>query len=106
MKINCGENIKRQRVLNNMTQTELGNAIGVKHGAISSWENNRTEPNMGQIERMCSVFGCRKTDLIDGYSFDVPEYVPGTVEIIDLYSRATPEQRQAVLNLLRSFVND
>ena len=36
----------------------------------------------------------------------IPDYVPGTVEIIDLYSKATPEQRQAVLNLLRSFVPD
>lgn len=105
MKINCGENIRKYRVQNNMSQTDLGAALGVKHGAISSWENNRTEPNLGQIEKMCIIFGCKKTDLIE-VQRDIPDYVPGTVEIIDLYSRATPEQRQAVLNLLRSFVQE
>lgn len=105
MKINCGENIKRQRAINNMTQTELGNALGVKHGAISSWETNRTEPNMGQIEKMCLVFGCKKSDII-GSSKEVPDYVSGTVEIIDLYSKITQEQRQIVLNLLRSMVQE
>lgn len=105
MKINCGENIKKYRIQNGLSQTELGAALGVKHGAISSWENNRTEPNLGQIEKMCIIFGCKKTDLIE-ISVDIPEYVPGTVELIDLFSRVKPEQRQAVLALLRSFLAD
>lgn len=105
MKINCGENIKRYRKMMDMSQTDLGNAIGVKHGAISSWENNRTEPNLGHIELMCKVFGCKKSELI-GIKRDVPTYVDGSVEVLDLYARATPEQRKAVLNLLRSFVFD
>lgn len=105
MKINCGENIRRYRVLNNMSQTDLGNALGLKHGAISSWEKNRTEPNMGQIEKMCMIFGCKKSDLIE-FKRDATNYEAGTIELIDLFSKATPEQRQAVLNLLRSFVPD
>ena len=67
MSINYGENIKRQRTISGLSQAELGEKIGLKHGAISSWENNRTQPNMGQIEQMCVVLGCRKSDLI-GYN--------------------------------------
>ena len=97
MKINCGENIRKYRFW------LFWNLL--RFCRISSWENNRTEPNLGQIEKMCIIFGCKKTDLIE-VQRDIPDYVPGTVEIIDLYSRATPEQRQAVLNLLRSFVQE
>lgn len=64
MKINCGDNIKKQRNINGLSQAELGLKLGVKHGAVSSWENGRTEPNIGQIEKMCLIFNCKKSDLI------------------------------------------
>ena len=72
MKINCGENIKKFRLLNDLSQTELGDKLGVKHGAISSWENNRTEPNMPMVEKICKVLQCKKTDII-GSDFCVDE---------------------------------
>lgn len=99
-----GNYIKYYRKMNNLSQKDLAAKLGISDKTISSWEIDRTEPNMGAVEMMCAIFGCSKTDLIDGPQNDIPKYVPGTVELIDLYSKATPEQRQAVLNLLRSFV--
>lgn len=105
MKINCGDNIRRYRQLSKLSQTDLGKMLDVSHAAISSWELNRTEPNMGQIEKMSQIFGCKKSQLM-GLNRSAPTYAEGTAEIIDLYSRATEEQRMAVLNLLRSFVQE
>lgn len=59
-----GENIKKLRTLRNMSQAELAEAIHVKRQTISSWEVNRTEPNMGMVELLADALGCRKSDII------------------------------------------
>lgn len=64
MKINCGDNIRKYREYNNLTQRELADKINVSHATIHSWETNRTEPKMGAIEKLCTIFGCSKTELI------------------------------------------
>lgn len=103
MKIQCGENIKRQRLLNGLSQADLGRLLDVKQGAISSWEINRTEPRMGQIEKMASIFGCTKSELIYGAK-ETPVYDSSVQEVVALYSKCTPEQKAAILSMLRSFV--
>lgn len=105
LKMNIGDNIKKYRLASEMSQAKLGELLSVTNQTISSWEKNRTEPNIVQVEQMSQILKCRKSDLL-GTSPDVPPIAPGTAELIDLFSRATPEQRQAVINLLRSFVSD
>lgn len=41
--------IKKYRKLNNLTQKELGARIGVSDKTISSWENNRTAPDLEML---------------------------------------------------------
>ena len=91
MKINCGSNIKHYRSLNNFSQTDLGNALNVSHNTISSWETNRTEPNIGQIEKMAAIFNCKKTDLIGN---SVPAYLMGWDEDVSAQSEAIYESFQ------------
>ncbi len=59
-----GDNIKKIREMRNMSQRELAEAVFVKRQTISSWEVNRTEPNMGAIELLAAALNCRKSDLI------------------------------------------
>lgn len=59
-----GNNIKTYRIANGMLQEQLAKAIGVSKQTISSWETDRTEPNIGAIETMSRIFGCSKLDLI------------------------------------------
>ena len=63
-----GDNIKKIRKTRNMSQYELADAVHVKCQTISSWEVNRTEPNMGAIELLAAALNCRKSDLIDEQS--------------------------------------
>ena len=63
-----GDNIKRIRKQRNMTQEELAEAIHVKRQTVSSWEINRTEPNMGAVELLAHALQCRKSDLIGAES--------------------------------------
>lgn len=59
-----GDNIRRIRKSRNLLQRELGEMIHVKAQTISSWEINRTEPNMGAIEALAAALNCRKSDII------------------------------------------
>ena len=61
-----GHNIRKLRVERGMRQADLARAVGVSDKTISSWEVGRTEPNMGDLERLSAVFHCEKTDIIDG----------------------------------------
>ncbi|MGB7594473.1 MAG: XRE family transcriptional regulator [Erysipelotrichaceae bacterium] len=58
------ERIRILRERNDMTQEDLGNKLGISLKTISSWETGRSEPRMGMIEKMSSIFGVRKSDII------------------------------------------
>lgn len=59
-----GENIKRIRRSRGLTQQMMAEKMHVNQNTISSWETNRTEPNMGMIEAMAEILGCSKSDII------------------------------------------
>lgn len=102
-KYNIGQNIKKYRIIKEYSQEKLGQMIGVTSQAISSWENNRTEPNMGTVELLSIALGCRKTDLL-GMSNSVPTYTPDMQEFISLFSKLNDEQKASVLNTMKLFV--
>lgn len=62
--MSVGKNIKKFRKLNKLTQEELALKMGVSDKTISSWEVDRTEPDIGTIQQLADFFGCELTDLI------------------------------------------
>jgi len=59
-----GDNIKFYRNKIGLSQQELSEKLHVARPTISSWELNRTEPTMGNIEALANIFRCKKSDLI------------------------------------------
>ncbi len=59
-----GENIRSIRIARGLTQQDLADKLGVTHGAVSSWERERTEPNMETVERMCEILSCKKSQIV------------------------------------------
>ena len=45
------------RKIAQMTQKELGSAIGVSESTIISWEKGRTEPTVNQAQKISDVTG-------------------------------------------------
>lgn len=99
--------IKKLRVENNMTQDELAEKTGyADKTAISHIESGKRNISQSKIVAFAKALNTTTSYLMDGIEEDIPDIAPGIAEIIDLFSRATPEQQIAVLNLLRSFVSD
>ncbi len=60
------KNIKKQRSLNKMTQEELAAKIHVTRQTVSSWETDRTQPDLTVLQSLAEVFGIEIEELIYG----------------------------------------
>lgn len=61
-----GEKIKHLRESMNLTQTELGEKLGVKKNAVSKWECGRVEDiPTSKIKAMANLFGVQASYLIE-----------------------------------------
>ena len=53
---NLGNKIKKERIKNNLKQSELAKILCVSEKTISSWENNRTLPDLNMIYKISDYF--------------------------------------------------
>lgn len=74
-----GRNIKEIRIEKKMEQRELAEKLHLSNKTISSWECDRTEPNIGMLERIAEALCVTKMDLIEGR-----KNAPKTVQIVAL----------------------
>ena len=51
-------NMRAERVRNNLTIEQVGDIIGVHPNAISRWENGRTEPTASNLIALCGLYKC------------------------------------------------
>lgn len=57
-------NIKKLRIENDMSQSQLADKLGVTRAAVSQWENGTFYPRMGMIQKMAGVFHVKVSDVI------------------------------------------
>lgn len=55
--------LRKYRTDMGLTQTELADKLGMSQKTISSWEVGRTEPDMGDVYRVCKFFDCTVEDI-------------------------------------------
>lgn len=92
-----GQNIRAIRESRGLTQAQLAERVGVSSGTVSSWEVDRTEPNIGMIENISVALNCQKTDIIGRESsFDLTDHERRLV----IAYRQTPSMQEAVDRLL------
>lgn len=60
------KNIKHLRQEKNITQDSLAEMLCISRQAVSSWENDRTQPDVDMLERLSAVFGVSIEEIIYG----------------------------------------
>lgn len=65
-RMNIGENIYKYRTANNMSQTDLANALDVSRQSVSKWENDSAVPDLERIIKMSKLFGVTLDALVFG----------------------------------------
>ena len=56
--INLGKKIKEYRKLNNITQQELANKLGISRSTLSYYENGEVEPNIYTLLKLSEIMNC------------------------------------------------
>lgn len=91
-----GENIKRYRKLNKMTQLELSEKIGRNIRTIRGYELGDVIPPLNVIEKIAEVFNVRTIDLIGSDE----ECLESSIE--DLKEAIEKKEKKCITNLYTS----
>lgn len=58
-------NLKKYMELNNKTQADIINDLGLSSSTVSNWCTGQKLPRMNKIEMLANYFGINKSDLIE-----------------------------------------
>jgi len=64
MQIRIGENLRKLRIKNELTQEKLAEVLGVSPQAISRWENNSTYPDITMLPSIANYYNVSIDELI------------------------------------------
>ena len=95
-----GRIIRQYRMARGFTQKELADMMHVSEKTISSWEVDRTEPNIGNIEALAVCFGVKKSVLI-GEELTEQNLSAKEMALLTAYRLASKDTRTAVEAILK-----
>ena len=97
-----GDKIKGKRKELGLTQTELGERLGVQKNAVSKWECGRvTDIPAGKIKAMADLFGVAPSYLIDDESPAPVAFDDFTYAMHNEMKDLPEEKKQMLLNMAR-----
>lgn len=71
-------------------------SAGMSHGYIRSLLEENKDPTIGSLAKICDVIGVSLPFIVYGYQLTAEQE-----EFINLFSKASPRDRNAILTLLR-----
>lgn len=96
-----GEKIKTLRKQQGLTQTELGEKLGVQKNAVSKWETGRVDDIPGsKIRAMAALFGVSPSYLIDDEE-DTVRFDDFTYAMYNEAKDLPEEKKQMLLEMAR-----
>ena len=95
-----GAAVNARRAAQGLTQAQLGDALGVTFQQIQKYERGTNRISAASLARIAVVLDTTASELM-GETFATD--LPGARSLLTSWSKLTPEQRAAVVNLVRSF---
>lgn len=95
------KNIKRYLNEYDMTQAELARRLDVSGQAITNWVNGTGEPRMSKIDKMCEIFHCKRSDLLEERSPKSPDDI-----FIEKFQRLEPHEQDVVMQLIDTLLEN
>lgn len=93
--LTLGEKIKKIRISNNLKQSELAEMLFVSEKTISSWENNRTIPDLNMIYKISDYFKKSFYYLIND------DYDTDNINEIEIKLKVDDNEYTRILNLIK-----
>ena len=98
--------LRTARLSKNMQQKEVANFMGVRGSTISNWENGRSQPDIDEFIKLCSIYGVNYTDFLTkaygDITFQENIYTPEEVAHLQKYRALDDNGRAAVDSVLNT----
>lgn len=103
VKETIAKNLLYYRKKNKITQKALAEQLGVKHNAISAWENGVNSIDIDTLFRVCKIFGVTVNDMYEMTSseptiiaahFDGDEYTEDELDEIRQFAEFVKNKRK------------
>lgn len=101
------ENLVTLRKLNDMTQEELAEKVGVSRQALSKWESGETLPDLDRCRALAEIFGVTIDDLANfeaknNYGLSVPpkgKHLFGVLTVGEKGQVVIPAEARGLFNI-------
>ena len=101
------ENIVRLRKINQMTQEDIAEAVGVSRQAVAKWESGETIPDLEKCKLLAELFGVSLVDLAnyepeENMGLDVPpkgKHIFGMVTVGDKGQIVIPAKARKLFDI-------
>lgn len=93
----------------NITQAELARRLEVSSQSVTNWVNGVKSPRMKQIDKMCSIFSCNRSDLIEDKPIipptpPTPQLRSDEQQLLDGYNQLDQEDRAEVRGIVKGML--
>ena len=95
-------NIKRLRQINNLTQEEFAEKIGISIQGLSNIERNRYQPNSETIDKICQAFNLSPIELLTVENKGNKEII---TNITALLSQCSTQKLKKIYDILHKLVD-
>ena len=98
-------NLRRYLDDNQMTQVELAKKLNVGTTSVYNWCSGIKIPRMDKVDKMCEIFGCKRSDLITDTtaSTELPDEV---IELSKQIMNLPPAKVEHLQEYLRFLLSD
>lgn len=76
-------NLRRLLMERNKTQLELSKYIGVSNTTVNNYVKGYNMPRMDKIDKICSFFNIKRSDLLENKQITEPPTTSKTIEDVD-----------------------
>lgn len=105
-KLIFSKNLKHYLQINNKTQNDLVNDLGLSSSTVSNWCTGLKLPRMNKIEMLANYFNISKSDLLEDKTANETDEDYDVKRIERARKKMNPEQKDYMMKILRSVFDD
>lgn len=97
--------IERLRVDRNWSEYELSKNSSFPQSTINNWYRRNLEPTIRSLRKICIGFGISMSDFFSE-SDERIQPTPEQKEILELWARLSPKQRETTKQMIKSYIGE
>lgn len=102
---NILEKITQERLARGWSEYTLAKNSDIAQSTISTWYRKDLQPSVASIEKICNGLDITLSQFFS-YENKNNDLTPGQQDILELWKNLNDSQKNALLNMLKSFISN